>query len=121
MSENAVTGALDALIPDVKFGKVDVEKLGENLADIITKSVEGLVKGAQSDLALYANRMANDAIRVMRIADVEKRDRLLNELAMQMKLIGEIHRIQATQEGWDVAGKIFKTILKTAVGLLVPA
>lgn len=120
MSEEKKPSVLESFIPDVKFGTVDAKKLGTDIADIITQSLEGLVEGAQDDIRSYANRMANDAIRVMAIPDVAKREQLLNALAQQVVLIGEIHRLKATQASWDVAGKIFKTIIKTAVKLVIP-
>jgi hypothetical protein len=112
---------MDITLPKIKFGELDAKELGEKLATTISKSLEGLISGAQEDLAKYANRMADDAIRVMQIPEVERREKLLEELGMQVKLIGEIHRIEATQEGWKVAGSIFKTVIRTAVGLMIPS
>lgn len=109
-----------AFLPNLQLGELDLKTLGRDLADIIKSSVEGLIDGAQNDLALYANKMAEDAMRVMAIVDVILRERLLKELVMQVRLVGEIYNLRAEQAAWDVAGKIFLTVFRTALKFLVP-
>lgn len=109
-----------AFIPKVKLGEFDVKTLGSDLADIIRSSIEGLVEGAQNDLTLYANQMADDAMRVMEIADSFLREKLLKELGMQVRLVGEIHRLRAVQAAWDVVSKVFLAAVRTALKFLVP-
>jgi hypothetical protein len=111
---------MSEFIPSLKIGEFDVKTLGRDLADIIRSSVEGLVEGAQNDLALYANQMAEDAMRVMEIADSILREKLLKELVMQVRLVGEIHRLRAVQAAWDVVGKVFLTAVRMALKFLVP-
>lgn len=100
--------------------KVVGETLKEDLSELVFHSVSGLVEGAKDDLQAFAYAMADDAVRIIAIADTVRREALFAELMMQVKLIGEINRLRATQAAWDTAIKVVMTVVKTAIKLVVP-
>lgn len=120
MSNTVSLGFVKDLLPDVKTGKIDLDKLGTSLADILVDAATGLIEGGQQDLALYASKIADDTIRVMQNPDVEKREKQLAELMGQIQIIGEINRMRATQEAWATFTKVAATVIKTVVKFVAP-
>ncbi len=115
---NAVTASLSKL--SLTFNPdINLQDFGKQLADMIQESVRDLIEGAYQDLATFAQAMANDTLTVIGMEE-PTRSRLLNEIVMQARLIGEINRLRAVQAAWDTVIKVLTAVLRTAFKLIVP-
>ena len=70
--------------------------------------------GAKEDVETYASKMAEDSLRAIASGDPE----LAKEVALQARLIGEYHRIQATNKTWEIAERAFFVAIKAGMAAI---
>lgn len=74
--------------------------------DTLKTMLENLVDGAREDVEQYAHAIAQDAAAVITEPSAAKRLELRSELVGQLRALGEVHRIEASNEAWDAFERI---------------
>ena len=92
-------------------GTADWGGLNAELRDVLGDALAGLIDGAADDVDRYVAAIAQDLVR----AAANDRPDLVAELRGQLRLIGEINRVRASDAAWDTAEQIIAAVFRAAV------
>ena len=92
-----------------------ISDLHDQLSVIINDGLTAVVDGAREDIKRYAEAIATDAARVAEIPDADRRDAVLKELIGQTRLVAEINRVRAVNEGWEAVERVVTMVVKIIV------
>lgn len=96
---------------------VDWSALTEELTTIATESLTELAEGAEADLKSFGAEIAGGMIVALRAGDKELRE----ELKLQLRALGEVHRIRLVQEQWDAVSKALSIAMRVGGTVLAAA
>lgn len=106
------------------FKDLDFKQLGEEIADDIIASLQGIASGAADDIEAFGKGIARNLIEVAQMPDSPEKELLQKELIAQARLLAEQQRIRINNESWRVfdrvvqtAGNVLITVLRNAAAL----
>lgn len=99
---------------------IEWTRLKEELPKIFTDALEGVVTGAQEDIAAFTEEIAASSLNAAMLGD----DARLDELQAQIQGIAEMSRLRAVDASWKATTQtvmaITRAVIATAVSVVVP-
>ena len=87
-----------------------VERLGDNLAPLLAR----FLNGAKEDVQTFGRAIAEDVIRAGKSGD----KKLTGQLLDQAKALLEVNRVRAVKGGWDGVRVVINTAVSTVEALV---
>lgn len=97
---------------------VDWKALQASIQEQVFAAAENWLQGEVEDLKEFSKEIAADA-KYLILQPQATRDKLLADLMAQVKLLGEMSRIRANDEGWLMFKKVLHMIFKAVIGALL--
>ena len=94
---------------------LDYKALGKEITGVLTESFQGLLEGAEGDVHVFAQDIAQDMVLA---AALGRKERLETDLPQQARLLVEYHRLKITNESWAVVDRVLKITFRVLLAAL---
>lgn len=101
-----------------KAGGEALNAIRDEIASVLEDGGKGLLEGAQEDVRLYAQGIANNMVAALKVSDEVKRAALVDELKAQAQMLLEINRLRADNAKWEAFERIIGTVGRVAVSFV---
>ena len=94
---------------------LDYKALGKEITGVLTESLSGVVEGAEGDVHVFAQDIAQDMVLA---AALGRKERMETDLPQQARLLIEFHRLKVTNESWKIMDRILKITFRVLLAAL---
>ncbi len=91
------------------MSKISVE--AKVLEQTIRDEIEGLLKGAQEDVAVTVNQITSRLVAAVALGREDLRD----ELLAQLKVLAAHNKVKASKAGWTVISSVVSTLFRILI------
>ena len=99
-------------MPNVVFNDEDLKA---SLSEALQDAGRHLLEGAAHDLQVYVEAISVDLSQVWTIADPDQRQKVYEELLGQLRAVGELNRIRASNAAWVSFTRVVRIATRTLI------